>query len=58
MINLSDGVPDPSWTPAVDGAFYGPWDLLVDENHLYVGGKFQTVAGLERSNFARFTLTP
>ena len=57
LINLSDGLPDLSWKPAVDGSFFGPWDLLVDENHLYVGGAFKTVAGLERYNFARFTFS-
>jgi hypothetical protein len=57
LINLSDGKPDPSWAPAVDGSFWGPWDLLVDENHLYVGGRFKTVAGLTRHNFTRFTFT-
>lgn len=57
LVNLSDGSLDPSWTPAVDGSFYGPWDLLVDENHLYVGGAFKTVAGLPRLNFTRFTFT-
>jgi hypothetical protein len=56
LINLSNGSPDPSWTPAVDGSYDGPWDLLIDENHLYVGGAFQTVAGLTRTYFARFTL--
>jgi Domain of unknown function (DUF5122) beta-propeller len=55
LVNLSDGSLDPSWTPDVDGSFYGPWDLLVDENHLYVGGAFKTVAGLPRTNFSRFT---
>lgn len=57
LVNLSDGSLDPSWTPDVDGSFYGPWDLLVDENHLYVGGAFKTVAGLPRLNFTRFTFT-
>jgi hypothetical protein len=57
MVNLSDGLADPSWDPAVDGSFFGPWDLLVDENHLYVGGVFKTVDGLPRTYFARFTFT-
>jgi trimeric autotransporter adhesin len=57
QINLSNGLPDPGWTPAVDGQFFGPWDLLVDDNHLYVGGAFTTVAGLTRTNFARFTFS-
>ncbi|MEJ7718764.1 MAG: fibronectin type III domain-containing protein [Thermoleophilaceae bacterium] len=49
---------DPSTSagaPGVDSTYFGPWDLLVDENHLYVGGRFSTVAGLPRYNFARFT---
>lgn len=54
-LNLADGSLDPSWTPDVDGSFYGPWDLLVDENHLYVGGNFLTVAGVSQTHFARFT---
>jgi hypothetical protein len=58
QLDLSDGSVDPAWAPDVDGAFWGPWDLLVDENHLYVGGAFTTVAGLPRTNFARFTFTP
>jgi hypothetical protein len=58
MINLSDGSVDPSWAPPVSGKFMGPWDLLVDDNHLYVGGEFTSVAGLPRYNFTRFTFTP
>ena len=55
MLNLSDGSVDPAWTPAIDGEFYGPWDLLVDDNHLYVGGAFTTAGGLPRTNFTRFS---
>jgi hypothetical protein len=58
MINLSDGSVDPSWAPPVSGKYLGPWDLLVDDNHLYVGGEFTSVAGLPRYNFTRFTFTP
>jgi hypothetical protein len=62
MVNLSDGSADRSWNPAItgeDGArAIGPWDLLVDENHLYVGGGFYEVSGLVRTRFARFTFTP
>ena len=54
LINLSDGLADASWKPEVDGSYWGPWDLLVDENHLYVGGAFKTVDGLPRKNFTRF----
>ena len=46
MINLSDGSVDSSWAPPVSGKYLGPWDLLVDDNHLYVGGEFTSVAGL------------
>ena len=62
MVNLSDGSADPSWGPAITGAggtkAIGPWDLLVDENHLYVGGGFHEVGGLTQTHFARFTFTP
>jgi hypothetical protein len=58
LLNLSDGSVDPNWAPNVEGSFFGPWDLLVDENHLYVGGAFTTVGGLPRTHFARFTFTP
>jgi len=61
MVNLSDGSADP-WNPAITGKdgtkAIGPWDLLVDENHLYVGGGFYEVSGLVRTRFARFTFTP
>jgi Ca2+-binding RTX toxin-like protein len=55
MVNLSDGSVDPSWAPPVSGKYLGPWDLLVDDNHLYVGGEFTSVAGLPRYNFTRFS---
>ena len=58
LLDLEDGSVDPNWAPAVDGNFYGPWDLLVEGNHLWVGGQFQTVAGLPRTHLARFTFTP
>ena len=62
MINLSDGSADPSWDPAIQGkdggAAIGPWDLLVDDNRLYVGGGFYEVGGSVRTFFARFTFTP
>jgi hypothetical protein len=55
-LNLSDGALNSDWAPAVDGQFYGPWDLLVDDTHLYVGGAFQTLAGVTQPNFGRFDL--
>ena len=58
MVDLATGTPDESWKPAVDGKYLGPWDLLVDDNRLYVGGEFTSVGGLPRYNFARFTFAP
>jgi hypothetical protein len=60
QLNLSDGSVDP-WNPGIEGkdgsAAIGPWDLLVDENHLYIGGGFWKVAGLERTFLTRFTFS-
>lgn len=58
MLNLADGSVDQSWAPAIDGNFFGPWDLLVEDDHLWVGGQFQTAGGLPRTHLARFTFTP
>jgi hypothetical protein len=66
MINLSDGSTDQSWDVALTNTggtkAIGPWDLLVDENHLYVGGGFHEVrtgtSVINQSYFARFTFTP
>jgi hypothetical protein len=66
MVNLSDGSADPSWDPAITGPggkwTVGPWDLLVNENRLYVGGGFSEVhtgtSVIHQTNFARFTFTP
>ena len=60
LINLSNGRPDPAWTPEINGdgtaAFvYGPWDLLVDDGHLWVGGGFKLVDDQTRTNVARFS---
>jgi hypothetical protein len=61
QLNLSDGTVDP-WNPRAAGkdgaAAIGPWDLLVDDNHLYVGGGFYQIGDLARTDFARFTFTP
>jgi trimeric autotransporter adhesin len=60
QLNLSDGKLDP-WNPGITGkagaATIGPWDLLVDGNHLYIGGGFWEVAGLERTFLTRFTFS-
>jgi hypothetical protein len=62
QLNLADGSVDPAWNHTVDGTstqgVMGPWDLLVDENRLYVGGSFTLVDGVPRTQFARFTFAP
>jgi hypothetical protein len=65
MINLSDGSVDPSWDVALTAGStkaMGPWDLLVDENHLYAGGHFTEVrtgsSVINQTAFTRFTFTP
>jgi hypothetical protein len=62
QLNLADGSVDTAWNHAIDGTsaqgVMGPWDLLVDENQLYVGGSFTLVDGLQRTQFARFTFAP
>jgi hypothetical protein len=62
QLNLADGSIDPAWTHEIDGTspqgVMGPWDLLVDGNHLYVGGSFTQVDGLRRTQFTRFTFAP
>jgi len=58
LLNLADGSVDQGWAPEFDGNFFGPWDLLIEGNHLWVGGQFQTVEGLPKTHLARFTFTP
>jgi hypothetical protein len=65
MVNLSDGSADPSWNVALTAGAtkaIGPWDLLVDENHLYAGGHFTEVrtggSVINQTAFVRFTFTP
>lgn len=58
LLNLSDGSVDQSWAPEFDGNFFGPWDLLVEGNHLWIGGQFQSVDGLPKTHLARYTFTP
>jgi hypothetical protein len=52
---LSSGAVEPNWHPDVEGSFLGPWDLLVDGSHLWVGGQFDTVGGVPQYFLARFT---
>jgi hypothetical protein len=65
MVNFSDGSADPSWNVALTAGStkaIGPWDLLVDENHLYVGGHFTEVrtgsSVINQTGFTRFTFAP
>lgn len=58
LINLSDGSVDGNWAPAVDGNFVSVWETFVDDNHVYIGGSFQSVAGLPKTYLTRFTFTP
>jgi hypothetical protein len=58
LINLSDGSVDPNWAPVLTAGgsgFVSVWETFVDENHVYIGGLFNTVEGLQRTNFARFS---
>jgi hypothetical protein len=52
-----EGEIDP-WAPTFEGRFLGPWDILVDGNHVWVGGDFTTVSGVGQRGIARFTDTP
>jgi hypothetical protein len=61
LLNLSDGSVDPSWSPVLTAGgnkFISIWETYVDENHVYIGGLFNSVEGLPQTNFARFTFTP
>jgi hypothetical protein len=58
LINLSDGNADPTWAPKLTSSFVSVWETFVDENHVYIGGQFETVEGLPQSYFSRFTFTP
>ena len=61
-VDLATGRVSADWAPSVQGQFYGPWDLLVDGNRLYVGGAFTEVesGGIvdRQTMFARFTFSP
>jgi hypothetical protein len=46
-----------AWAPSFDGRFFGPWDILVDGNRVWVGGDYTTVSGVAQRGIARFTDT-
>lgn len=43
------------WTPEFSGKFFGPWDILVDGSHVWVGGAFTDVSGSAQFMLARFS---
>ena len=43
------------WTPEFSGKFFGPWDILVDGSHVWVGGAFTDVSGTPQFMLARFS---
>ncbi len=43
------------WTPEFSGKFFGPWDILADGNHVWVGGAFTDVSGSAQFMLARFS---
>ena len=58
LINLSDGSVDLSWKPALTAAgtgFVSIWETFVDDNHVYIGGLFNSVEGVPRTHLARFS---
>jgi hypothetical protein len=66
MVNHSDGSVDQSWNVGLTNTggtkAIGPWDLLVDDNRLWVGGGFNEVrtngSVIKQTHLARFTFTP
>jgi hypothetical protein len=46
---------DMVWNPGITGQWGGPWSMLVEANHLWVGGQFTTVAGQAQYFLTRFT---
>jgi Ca2+-binding RTX toxin-like protein len=58
MINLSNGSVDMDWNPVLTAggtSFVSVLETYVDGNHVYVGGKFNSVEGQPRTNFVRFS---
>jgi hypothetical protein len=53
-----DGFAYGDWTPSFDGKFFGPWDILVRGNQVWVGGQFTQVSGNAQFFIARFTDLP
>jgi Domain of unknown function (DUF5122) beta-propeller len=47
------------WLPSIEGRdpnWVGPWALTTTDAHLWVGGGFTGISGVEQRNLARFTL--
>jgi hypothetical protein len=59
-VNPATGAIDCDWVPQLEPSTDNPngaWDLTTTETHLWVGGGFTHVSGVDQSNLARFALT-
>lgn len=54
-LDPATGAVDPTWNPGMEGNWGGPWAMVVESNHLWVGGEFKLVAGISQYFLARFT---
>jgi hypothetical protein len=54
-LNPATGAVDTTWNPGMEGNWGGPWTMVVEANHLWVGGEFKLVAGISQYYVARFT---
>jgi len=46
------------WTPSFEGKFFGPWEIFVTGDQVWVGGQFTMVSGVPQYMLARFTDIP
>jgi hypothetical protein len=53
-----NGVAYSDWTPSFSGKFFGPWDILVRGNQVWVGGQFTEVSGAQQFFISRFSDLP
>ncbi|MBI3647632.1 MAG: delta-60 repeat domain-containing protein [Actinobacteria bacterium] len=54
-LDPATGIPDSTWNPGVQGQWGGPWDMAVEDSHLWFGGQFKQVASSAQYFLARFT---
>ncbi len=58
-VNPATGLINCDWLPSIEGPdpnYDGPWALTMTGVHLWVGGGFTGISGLDQRNLARFTL--